>query len=812
MAAAGWLAPLAGAQDLPVDGGGRASEVGEAPAPLLPGQEVRVDVETFGVGGLIRPGDLGGLRLALTDTGDRPRDVAVRLELRDADGDEALYTRVVTLTPGRALGVWLYARMPWDLRPGGLLRVGVYRATTLEDGSVEIGRQLGAARVTPERVAEESQALAAVIGRGSAGLDQYSQTLRDRPYSPAAHEILAVAGGLLPEALPDSWMGWAPFEVVVWSEGEPSAIEGRRAEALREWVHRGGHLVIVLPSVGSPWSGANNPLGDLLPRARIDRIAEADMTGYRRLLARTGPGREQVPLRGALHRFVIDADATPADASAVINGPDGCVVARRLVGTGMVSVVGLDVTGRALSAALEADAFWGRVLGRRQDVLTQAEMETAGQQVSLLRAFAREFAVDGQVAPSISKGRVASVGVLLAVVVFAGYWLLAGPLGFAALKARGGERHAWVLFVGVAGIFTLVAWVGAGAMRPKREQVWHYTFLDHVYGQPGQRARTFLSVLLPQYGEQTVSIGVDNADESWHQALTPWSASRESSAQAFPDARGYEADVRRLDALRVPARSTIKQFQADWYGGPRWTMPGPTTPAQAPTVVGSPGPGGPSGGLSGELVHGLPSPLRDVQVILVLRQTPEDASDARLRGPGPLRAQAYAWTLDSWAPGETLSLSSFKPDKSAEATELLSRLVPSLEPGLLPGSILEVSDPADAESLAALFPVLEQPDYRAAPALTGGGHGVVRRRMVHTLDLARWFTQPCLIVLGAVEDAPCPIPVAVDGRPLTTGPEAPTSGGGRTAVRWVYPLRPEPVIYGRGGAGPATSTPRGDAG
>ena len=71
------------------------------------------------------------------------------------------------------------------------------------------------------------------------------------------------------------------------------------------------------------------------------------------------------------------------------------------------------------------------------------------------------------------------------------------------------------------------------------------------------------------------------------------------------------------------------------------------------------------------------------------------------------------------------------------------------------------------------------------------------------MDLGAWFTQPCLIVIGHIESGPTPTPVFVGGSGEggeVGATEAPSVG--RTVVRWIYPLAPDPVRYdGRRGGG-----------
>jgi len=802
----GWAA----AQDEPTEpaqalGPGVAPGVAPGVGPgVVAGGEVRLVVEAFGVGGVVRPGELVGVRLGLTDTADKPREVVVRMRLPDADGDTTVYQRAIALNPGRAVALWLYGRLPWQLKPSTIITFSVNMAQPTVGGGLEIGRQIGALRITPGSVqttiVDPEVALGGVVGRRGLGLENYTQNIGGDVVAVSGHEALRIVTDLTPLGFPDQWEGWSGYETIVWGQGEPSEIEGdMRASALIEWVHRGGRLVIVTPTVANPWIGGRNALSAILPRATPERVVEADLDRYRSLLTleRTG-ATHALPHRVEINRFVIPGDATTAEATPVILGPDGCVVVRRLVGVGMVTMVGLPINEPAVAPLVRADAFWNRILGRRTDQISAAEAEASRWRVGGNWTQSAEAQVDGHIADQIATNRAASWGIVLALVVFFVYWLMAGPAGFAILKSRGYERHSWVAFVVMSGMFTVVAWVGAGVLRPKQAQEWHYTILDHVYGQPVQRARSFVSVLLPQYGEQTVTLGDAGVDTQWRQALTPWADPTADAGLRFPDAREYVADVRNLTSLTVPARSTVKQFQAEWLGGPRWSTPAPAEAGTKPALSAT-------GVLSGALVHALPGPLVDVRVILVAGQTTEAEDQAATLGKssGRLRARAWAWArTDAWAPGQRLELSAYNDRSRSGITALLRDLTPTISltqnvPGL-GGARGEAV--ARRELAAALFGVLEPPDYTQRKALGETAKADMSRFLTHTMDLGAWFTQPCLIVIGAVEDQPGPVPMGVDGAPLD-GKRRPARG--RTVVRWVYPLDPAPVRFGaadRGGA------------
>ena len=110
--------------------------------------------------------------------------------------------------------------------------------------------------LTTQSLISENSGLIGVVGRRPAGIDRYAErvgTTTDVPVT--GHEITAVADGLNPSLLPDRIHGLRPFEALVWTgataDEQPGKLNVAQADAIREWVAGGGHLVIVVPIVGA---------------------------------------------------------------------------------------------------------------------------------------------------------------------------------------------------------------------------------------------------------------------------------------------------------------------------------------------------------------------------------------------------------------------------------------------------------------------------------------------------------------------------------------------------------------------------------
>jgi len=485
----------------------------------------------------------------------------------------------------------------------------------------------------------------------------------------------------------------------------------------------------------------------------------------------------------------------------VLCGKDGgCVVARRTVGIGAVTLVGIDVADSGLVARglPQPDVFWHRVLGRRGELISAQRLDDELNKSNLsigVASINRSGKVcDRDIEGIISQSGSTGLGVLLGFVVFAAYWIVAGPGAFAALKKMKLHRHAWVAFVAAAGLFTLVAWGGATAIRPKRVAASHVTIVDHVYGQSNERVRSWISILVPWYGEATVHVGDLDDRSRFHAAVAPWESQGFGSGDtaSFPDARVYPVNARDPDTLRFPVRATVKQLQADWAGGPRWDMIRPVAPADGGEAVLRIMPKQKDQPLAtGVIEHGLPGALKYVQIAIVRGQAPLSTPT---KG-GFMLADADVIALDKdWEPGTPLDLAqkSMEAKGGTDARTYFEKLTDkwrgreSTQFGGLDGG--DAGDWPEHMQAVAFYTQLAPPDVRSGNFQRT--HPAILREATHGWDVGRWFTQPCIIVFGILEEATDSgaLPVQVDGRPLT-------NWTGKTVVRWVYPLGPAPARY-----------------
>jgi hypothetical protein len=778
--------------------------------------EVKIEVDRFGVGNIARRGEWVGIRLNLTDSSDSPRNVIVQVSSRDPDGDTAISERAIALNGGEKLSVWMYHRLGFNT--GGGMSISVFAAAdgVIRDGAdrdlPSVGARVGFLEIADiddtgnsSKIAPAGVGLLGLVGTADFDLQSFSnQSAPTAPYLPFGHEMMELARSLTPAEFPDRWHGLAGFDTIVWGSGEPAELRTDSRRALRDWIERGGHLIVILPAAGQTWTNENlSDLYDAMPLVSVKKVEGVDLAASKYLF--THRAGNPMPKDATIHVLTPMQDTKPGEASVILQDADGRpIVVRRAIGSGMVTWIGVDLNQRSLERTVEADIFWNRILGRRGSTLGEADLVAGEDGTSNTTQEGTRFAIrapvrmdsklDIGITNLISLRRDSLQGLLIAFVLFVVYWIVAGPVGYAILKSRDLGKHAWLGFMACSIVFTAIAWGGATLLRKQSVEARHISILDHVYGQPVQRATMWAGVLIPRYGEAGIRIRQQFETDRSGNSISAWADSLESVWITFPDSRGYRTPVSDRVALSVPARQTIKNIQVEWAGGPPWAMPLPMAPPGA-TEAGSiqlldegkwrkdrPV-------LSGVLKHRFPAPLRNIQIIVNKGQSPiRRYTQFTQRRDEPV-FDGYVFSYpNEWRADEELDLqlvtqASAIPDLVPWLNSLRPRSDRELRPMDLDGAQI-------MQSLRGLTffhhlppPVeeLNQTEVYAA-----------QRHYTHRLDLSAWLTQPCVIILGEVGGdaefaAESPIGLSVDSED--------SNATGVTFIRWVYPLPSRPASF-----------------
>ena len=808
--------------------------------------DIDVKLLHFGVGDIARGGGPLAIQLEFRSALDRVAEVEAVWELPNADLDIAEFSRGLVLNPGQAQRRWIYGVLP--PMGEGTLASAIFDLRLYELAGGRRVRDLGTARIGPANAENAPRILAPdidailVVGSRSLGLDILGPTQRGT--HPAMHGATMIANIRDGDAFPDRWEGFAPFEAILWTSAaiSPSRLSEESARAITEWTERGGNFVVTLPAAGDPWaigSKGAHALSNILPPAaprRIDGVRVMDMI---QLLSvrddlRDPDARTRLAvfdgasLKDGWRPFI----AVPARRGAggvpmrKEGMPDGEVIGvRRSLGAGMITVIGLDVdelSARSLQTPPipQVDVFWNRVLGRRADTPNGMELDQLDKAGRLVTTGGYSRAVDlgRAVSGQIGLAGQAAVGVLAATAVFALYWLLAGPLGYAVLKTLKRERWSWVVYVAVAAVFSGSILLVGRSLGGRQARIQHMTVLDMVEPAQGEstlsevqrkRALGWFSLFAPGYG--TVEVALDpKGDTAVRNRLSSWRAPS-ADAQGFPSRERYRAPIEEAARLAVPARATSIDFEARWLGAldPKWGLFPRANKPVAVRIDRTTSPATIS--IAGELVHGLPGPLRDVQLLHVWpmrNPLPNIGADGKVstrRQQGQLPNRGALVMLSDWKPGDKLDLGQVLQalpvsDRALQGA-LSNRYYDSLYSAARNvvqgfGLASDTVDPGQAIEVLSLYSMLPPPPYvqnpPADPKVLRIGRGFGRE-----IDLSQWFTEPCLVVMGRLDDVPLPYPVTVDGESVPSN--------GSVYVRWVLPLPddaallvPERVLRGDG--------------
>ncbi len=785
-----------------------------APIAAAQSNDVKVELDQFGVGSWFRPGDITAIRLKLTSSLSEPTACWVQWEVPNAEGDPAEYGRSITLTPGTPAFWWLYAPLPARTSMSDTWTVRVF-----EESDGKRRGEIGGTRISPGLVNTQPPispgvGMIAVIGRGATKLDDYMSPLAPPASPPGAHEQTVIVSISDPSRLPDRWDGLRQFEAIVWSDASPQELRASSAGALEEYIRRGGHLIIILPSAGNPWAlgrGGVSDLDPLLPQ-QAPRKDEAVLVSQ--LLPVLSKSDRVVRDFEVSIRVFKEIDSTfdviDNHYEPLIALPDGrVIVIQRTYGYGRITIIGLDLaSGRLASMGLpEADVFWNRVLGRRSDTPGARELAKMQDQDLLARSVSDHRRIgDGRVFEGpLSATASPGLGILAAFLLF-GVYFLAGPVSFIVLKQRGLKRHSWLVFAAIAGLFTVIAWAGVGVLREKNIQLKHVTVLDYL-ARPAddprpnelhlQRAASWLSLYIPSYGPAAVSI---DSDPQQRDLLLTWSAP-EKDPQHFPNVAPYTIDVGNAPAdYAIPARASVSQMYASWLGAldPQWGGM-IRVDADDPLRVQRDALDERDDRLVGSLIHDLPGNLENVLIVWVTnnrlprRRWAKDG-DTELDWVPALRSGqtlniGHMWSLSRpWAPQVPFSFGivSMRPsgqtgfERNTEERYIKEYAGINIFSGQGTNTPLSEKDVQRHLEMLSFFHQMTPPKYHTSGGRQPQKNLALTRLLGRELDLSAWLTRPCLIVIGWLKNSECPIPLKVDGKP--------PNSSGLTIVRWIYPL------------------------
>ncbi|MBX3030410.1 MAG: hypothetical protein KF809_09640 [Chloroflexi bacterium] len=387
----------------------RAADPGPSAEPAL----VTMTVEPL-LAGTIRPGAWTALRVHLENAGP-----AIQGELR------------VTSTTQGGSSSSVAVELPTGARQEHLVhtRAGPFgsrlRVDLVADDTVVLSTRVAASASDPEALgvfvlAERPDRLVGDIRAAVASR---------RPRSVAVTPIV-------PSDLPDRVEAWAAVDRLVWQDVSPSMLSVDQAQALVDWVALGGELVVVAGSSGL--AGVAGFPDDLLPYEPTGTV-EVPLVDLASLLGTLPVGATPLPaLAGSLHA-----------GTALATSGDAVIAARRAIGQGGVTLVGVDLATSWLAGSSVAAGAWSRMVTDRP-----AAMDTRVVRDQSILADALS------VLPSVEVPHMDQLFLL-----FLAYVILIGPVSYIVLGRLDRREWAWVTTPVLVLVFAAIAFLMGTVLR-----------------------------------------------------------------------------------------------------------------------------------------------------------------------------------------------------------------------------------------------------------------------------------------------------------------------------------------------------------
>ena len=388
--------------------------------------------------------------------------------------------------------------------------------------------------------------------------------------------------------LPEDPIGYEAVDAIVWLEGNPEDLSAGNLDtlnALKDYVRFGGKLIVCQST--SNWQ-EDLGFGDMLP---VDVQGLATKSNFEPLTSMAQP-RDPSPL------FLNPTDSwshtagpyqmarSTARPGAVVNNwidwkQDGSFsdatpyLARRSYGLGEVVWVAQPLTTESAPTNVTAWPYvWDKVFGWTSDgyVLPdniKPDDDRLGSRLAQYDAGPPKD-LGSALVSGLDLGSKANWLILLAIVFYAIYWVIAGPGSYAYLATKKQQGWSWFFFgISALGAILVTVLVVKLVLRGPPE-IKHVSFVRIAPGQPAFVHSRF-GLYIPRDGEQKISL--DQTSSSSVSYLSPFAEHPQQLGEVseFPSPTEYFVPVRDLKSdtqpqLTVAYRSSLKKFQARWVG------------------------------------------------------------------------------------------------------------------------------------------------------------------------------------------------------------------------------------------------------
>ena len=766
--------------------------------------------------GSYHPTEWVPMRVAVTPPGAESGTYRLRVYQKDLDNDIVVFERFVNLTGGLPnQQFWVYFKP--ETRGGGLptLVLDELRSRLRVVLATEDGRELAQLSI-----AQPVQPLYSGRKKGSYGNGRSTRLVLivnspNSGFVPGGDEYAPDVVGLAeqyllvpvtPDQLPDRMIGYDSVDAVIWQGADPTDLSRGGATglaALQQWVKAGGRMLVTHPGEFERLEG----MFDMLPvtpqgsfemdsimpihaLAGVTTSAPADEWQQQ-----TGPFRYVAasPKPEALVEAWLNPEDLPRNISDQAPAGRLPLVVRGAYGFGSVAWIGTDLSNPNLRGPATARTkgwviILSRLLGYNDEPRPNIE-ENSNVRASFLASSYRDLGSAPEDGMALS-GK-SMLLVTLAMIVFIAYWLIAGPGMYFYLAAKKKTHLSWFGY-GAAAITAALLTFGLSKLVLRGPpELKHVSVL-----RMGQMADTFVQsdfgLYIPEDGMQELSLGEGVTTPPAIAAYSPKPEDISDSSRTNPIRYTVSMDPPTQDELEregetikldIPYRSTLKKFESRWIGPSNGGISGQAKMGvEGNTLARFP---------SGSLINSTGRNLRNVHI--AYRRSPTTSAVTILY-------------LPSWSSGQTLASleSEFQPAEGSVKTVGISggsniararneKVYGDLDLNWAeywftdfrraqyldgPEGVIDWSrSDRTSPTVLSFFSLL--PPMRNADPATPNAVKLLRRGQ-RGWDVGAAVMAGNLVIVGEAIGDPLPMPLEVDGRPVT--------GDGTTLVQVVLPL------------------------
>jgi hypothetical protein len=775
--------------------------------------QIQGQVLSIGFNNHYRPDCWTPMLVQLTSQNEESTAYQIQIVQEDLDRDRVIFTQEVTLDgategkPATTENFWVYFKpKPTD----GGLPDATNLMTNLNTLNTELkvfvcdkdGKQLARLPITATILSADPIRSMGDTAR-SRKLILFVSDGADRPIVPDYSSMAGVmedvdAVVVRPSDLPASVLGYDAVDAIVWMDADANfLISGTRTpslEAIVQWVHQGGHLVVCQP----PEPNKIKPFADLLPVGEMQGdqwiIPMADST-------------DDSPLRTAANMISLHGQSPmPMKLARVLPRTDAKIdqwidwgwnngdprftpwLARRGVGLGAVTWVAQDLGNAALTDNFRDHwrYVWDRVFdwNNPPDVDENYKPPTdtddpwkPADELDLGSTLLQGMDLRGKAAAFVS----------IAIFFFFIYWFLAALGMHLYLEIKKKTELSWFLFAASALAGTLLTVLLVRLLLRGPPELRHVSVIRSAADDSYAVIDSRFGLYIPQDGEKKIEL-LNTFPGS---TITPFAINPQylDSEQILPAYLEYEVPVTQDSeadsiSITVPYRSTSKKLQTHWIG----QMQNPIcVPAGMPDVKLVPR--GDGGFIDGELVNLTGFDLRDIY--FAFKEPPQPHWNR-------LSSQDDTWIiyLPTWPKGAHISFKTLTVDANfmnlSDNTRRPSGDHPifgRLERGVEWDSFWQNQQDDIKDHLEMSVPMMtffeRLPPWKSLPDEHLSRYELYRRGG-RDLDLSPALSAGRLIICG-LEDVsgdatltPLPVPLRVDDNMV--------QGLGTTIVQFVLPL------------------------